>query len=101
MAKLHLKTTTKDLAEIIAEQTDLKITDVRHVLECLPFYIVDSVTNGKTVQIHNLGSFNRVDRKSRLGSDLNGKRIKWDKTYRMQFVPSRIVREKLREAANK
>jgi nucleoid DNA-binding protein len=49
----------------------------------------------------NLGRFRPVPRKARIGSDLKNRRIHWPPTIRMVFTPSRLVREKLQEAANK
>jgi nucleoid DNA-binding protein len=99
--KLHQKTTTKDLALEIAKASGIKLHDVRHVLECLPLCILKHNILGKTVQMLNLGRFRPVPRKARIGSDLKNRRIHWPPTIRMVFTPSRLVREKLQEAANK
>jgi nucleoid DNA-binding protein len=101
MAKLHQKTTTKDLAIELAQSTGIKLADVRHILSCLPFHILKHILNGKTVTITDLGRFRPLARKPRLGSDLRGNRIMWKPTTRMQFVPCYSVRKKLQVASNK
>ena len=101
MAKSHLKTTTKDLAKLISKKTNLSMEEIRYVLECLPLFIYESVSKGKDVHITNLGNFRRLHRKARKGQDFKGNPIVWKQTYRMQFIPSRLVRKKLQELANK
>jgi nucleoid DNA-binding protein len=101
MAKLHQKTTTKDLAIAIAKQTGLRLEEVRHVLECLPFYIYESIAKNKDVTYTNLGRFRRVFRKARHGSNFRGGSAYRRKTYRMNFTPYESVRKKLQELANK
>ena len=101
MAKSHQKTTTKDLAIAIAKQTGLRLEEVRHVLECLPFYIFDSVARNKTASIANLGTFKRVFRKARNGSNFKGCHTQRKQTYRIKFIPHFKLRKKLQELANK
>ena len=101
MAKLHQRTTTKDLAITIAKETGLKLVDVRYVLECLPFYIYESVAKNKNVNISHLGTFKRVFRKARNGSNFKGCNTQRKQTYRIKFIPHFKLRKKLQELANK
>ena len=59
--------TKKDIVIKIAEDTELKQTDVKRIVQGTLDHIVEALTKGETVELRNFGIFKVKSRKSRVG----------------------------------
>lgn len=59
--------TKKDIVMRIADETGVKQTDVKMVVQKYLDYVIDSLAKGETVELRNFGVFKVKTRKGRMG----------------------------------
>ncbi|MDP3789982.1 MAG: HU family DNA-binding protein, partial [Candidatus Omnitrophota bacterium] len=59
--------TKKDIVVRIADETGVKQTDVKNVVQKYLDYVIDSLAKGETVELRNFGVFKVKTRKGRMG----------------------------------
>ena len=88
----------KELIEIIAnEQDQLPYKDIELSVKTIIESMIDSLTNGKRIEIRGFGSFSLRYRKSRIGRNpKSGESVNIDERYVPHFKPGKDLKERVK-----
>lgn len=85
-----------DLIETIATECDLPKAAAQRALDCIMSTIVDTVTDGDTVQLVGFGSFSAGKRAARTGRNpRTGEEIEIAATRTVKFAPGKAFKDTL------
>ena len=88
----------KELIEIIAnEQDQLPYKDIELSVKTIIESMIDSLKNGKRIEIRGFGSFSLRYRKSRIGRNpKSGESVNIDERYVPHFKPGKDLKERVK-----
>lgn len=88
--------TKKDIVIKIAEDTELKQTDVKIVVQGAIDHIVNALAKGETVELRNFGIFKVKSRKSRIGRNpKTGATVPIPEKRIVSFKPGMVMKKKV------
>ena len=88
--------TKKDIVLKIAEETGVKQIDVKKVVQRTLDYIIDSLSQGSTVELRNFGVFKVKSRKARIGRNpKTGQSVPVPPKKAVAFKPGLIMKQKV------
>jgi nucleoid DNA-binding protein len=89
--------TKRDIVTKIADDTGLRQSDVKEVVQRVLDYIIEALSEGKKVELRNFGIFEPVIRKARIGRNPNkpGVEIKIPEKTVADFTPGKIMKAKV------
>jgi nucleoid DNA-binding protein len=95
--------TKRDIVIKIADETGLRQSDVKEVVQRVLDYIIETLANGDKVELRNFGIFEPVIRKARIGRNPNnpGVEIKIPEKTVADFTPGKIMKIKMDEVRRK
>jgi integration host factor subunit beta len=88
----------KELIEIIAnEQEQLPYKDIELAIKTIIESMIDSLKEGKRIEIRGFGSFSLRYRKSRIGRNpKSGESVNIDERYVPHFKPGKDLKERVK-----
>lgn len=87
--------TKKEIALKIAEETRLKQTDVKRIVQKTLDHIIDSLSKGQTVELRNFGVFKVKSRRPRIGRNpKTGQTVSIPERKVVAFKPGMIMKKK-------
>ena len=89
--------TKRDIVMKIADETGMRQSDVKEVVQRILDGIVEALASGKKVELRNFGVFTPVIRKARIGRNPNkpGTEIKIPEKVVADFKPGKIMKAKV------
>jgi len=90
----------QDLVTVLAEQTNYTPREIRQILRLFVQSIVETLTEGRDVQVWGLGKFRNVAAGARSGRHaVTGERVLIPPSRRIKFEPIQEFREKVKTSA--
>ena len=95
--------TKRDIVMKIAEETGLRQSDVKEIVQRVLDRIIDALAEGSKVELRNFGVFERVVRKARIGRNPNrpSVEIKIPEKIVADFTPGKIMKSKVEASRGK
>lgn len=96
-------TTKRELVMTIANETGLTQIEVKEVIQRSLDCIINTVAQGKTVELRNFGIFKPVKRKARIGRNPNNPsvEVKIPEKWIADFKPGRVMKQKVAKFSRK
>ena len=89
--------TKKEIVLKIAEETDLKQTDVKTVVQKTFDHIIDALSKGQTIELRNFGVFKVKSRKPRMGRNpKTGESVPIPERKKVVFKPGMVMKKKVK-----
>ena len=89
--------TKKDFVVKIADDTGVKQTDVKNVIQKYLDYLIETLSRGETVELRNFGVFKVKVRKGRIGRNpRTGETVPIPQKKVVTFKPGLIMKQKVR-----
>ena len=90
-------TTKRELVVNIASKTGLTQLEVKEVIQQTLDSIINSLAQGKTVELRNFGIFKPVKRKARIGRNPNNPtvEVRIPEKWIADFKPGRVMKQKV------
>ena len=87
----------KEIVLKIAEETDLKQTDVKTVVQKTFDHIIDALSKGQTIELRNFGVFKVKSRKPRMGRNpKTGESVPIPERKKVVFKPGMVMKKKVK-----
>ena len=89
--------TKRDIVMKISEETGLRQSDVKEIVQRVLDSIIDALANGSKIELRNFGIFECVVRKARIGRNPNkpNVEIKIPEKIVADFTPGKIMKAKV------
>ena len=89
--------TKKDIVVRIADETGVKQTDVKRVVQKYLDYVIDSLAKGETVELRNFGVFKVKTRKGRMGRNpRTGESVPIPEKKVVTFKPGLVMKHRVK-----
>lgn len=89
--------TKKDIVVRIADETGVKQTDVKKVVQRYLDYVIDSLAKGETVELRNFGVFKVKSRKGRMGRNpRTGASVPIPEKKVVAFKPGLVMKQRVK-----
>jgi len=89
--------TKKDIVVRIADETGVKQTDVKRVVQKYLDYVIDGLAKGETVELRNFGVFKVKTRKGRMGRNpRTGASVPIPEKKVVTFKPGLIMKHRVK-----
>ena len=89
--------TKKDIVVKITEETGIKQTDVKLVVQKTFDHIIDALSKGQTIELRNFGVFKVKSRKPRMGRNpKTGESVPIPERKKVVFKPGMVMKKKVK-----
>lgn len=89
--------TKKEIVLKIAEETGLKQTDVKTVVQKMLDHIIDALSKGQVIELRNFGVFKVKSRRPRIGRNpKTGATVPIPERKKVTFKPGMVMKKKVR-----
>lgn len=89
--------TKKEIVLKIAEESDLKQTDIKLIVQKTFDHIIDALSKGETIELRNFGVFKVRSRKPRVGRNpKTGEPVPIPERKKVVFKPGMVMKKKVR-----